>query len=47
MAGTTIAATLVGTRQFEFREYQLPEIAPDDGLLKVAAVGICGSDVGT
>lgn len=47
MAGTTTAATLVGTRQFEFREYQLPEIAPDDGLLKVEAVGICGSDVGT
>lgn len=41
------AATLVAPKQFELREYDLPEITPDAGLLKVEAVGICGSDVGS
>ena len=47
MAHKGTSAILVGPKQFEFREYDLPEIAPDDGLLKVEAVGICGSDVST
>ena len=45
MAEKVQAATLVAPKQFEFREYELPELAPDDGLLKVTAVGLCGSDV--
>ena len=47
MAGKAVAATLVAPKQFEFREYDLPEISVDDGLLKVEAVGICGADVHT
>ena len=47
MAGKSVAATLVAPRQFEFREYDLPELSDDDALLKVEAVGICGADVGT
>ena len=45
MADKTVAATLVAPKEFEFREYDLPEISSNDGLLKVAAVGLCGSDV--
>ena len=47
MAQKTVAATLVAPRQLEFREYDLPEISADDGLLKMEAVGICGADVHT
>jgi len=47
MAKKAVAATLVAPKQFEFREYDIPEIGTDDGLLKVAAVGICGADVNT
>jgi len=47
MAEKSLAATLVGAKTFELREYDVPEISPDDGLLKVEAVGICGSDVGS
>ena len=45
MAETAQAATLVAPKEFEFREYEIPEITPEDGLLNVVAVGICGSDV--
>ena len=38
------AATTVGRLKTEIREYALPEIAPDAGLLKVEAAGVCGSD---
>ena len=47
MAQKTVAATLVAPRQLEFREYDLPELSADDGLLKMEAVGICGADVHT
>jgi threonine dehydrogenase-like Zn-dependent dehydrogenase len=33
-----------GVRQLEMREFPLPEIGDDDGLLKIEACGICGSD---
>ena len=39
------AAVLVGPRQIELRELPRPRIGPDDGLLRVEACGICGSDV--
>ena len=45
MPKTTLAATLVAPREFEFREYPVPELTSDTGLLKMEAVGICGSDV--
>ena len=39
------AAVQVGPRQIEMREFPRPSIGPDDGLLRVEACGICGSDV--
>jgi len=41
------AAALVAPRQFELREFDVPEVNLDDGLMQVEAVGICGSDVGS
>jgi threonine dehydrogenase-like Zn-dependent dehydrogenase len=38
------AATTVGTRKTELREYPWPEIPDDAGLLKIEAAGVCGSD---
>ncbi|WP_136709768.1 zinc-binding dehydrogenase [Agromyces sp. H66] len=39
------AAVQTGPRQIEMREFPRPVIGPDDGLLRVEANGICGSDV--
>ncbi len=39
-----LAAVAVAPRRTELREFALPEIAPDAGLLRIAATGICGSD---
>ncbi|MEE8518202.1 MAG: alcohol dehydrogenase catalytic domain-containing protein [Dehalococcoidia bacterium] len=47
MAEKAVAATLVAPKTFDYREYDLPEVQPDDGLLRMAAVGICGADIGT
>lgn len=47
MGEQTLAATLVAAKQFELREYDIPEITPEDGIMQVQAVGICGSDVGS
>jgi threonine dehydrogenase-like Zn-dependent dehydrogenase len=44
MPETTLAATTVGPLETELREYPLPAIPPDGGLLKVEAAGVCGSD---
>jgi len=40
------AATQVGARKMELRDYPMPEISADDALLKVEVAGICGSDIG-
>jgi alcohol dehydrogenase len=41
---TALAAVLTGPRTFELREFPLPEIGEDDGLLRVEANGLCGTD---
>jgi 2-desacetyl-2-hydroxyethyl bacteriochlorophyllide A dehydrogenase len=41
---TSRAVVQTGVRAVELRELPLPEIGPEDGLLKVDACGICGSD---
>ena len=38
------AAVLVAPRQIELREFSLPHVGPDDGLLRVEACGLCGTD---
>ena len=38
-------ATLVAPKTFESREVSVPQIAPNQALIKVRAVGICGSDI--
>ncbi|MFD1717310.1 zinc-dependent alcohol dehydrogenase [Georgenia deserti] len=39
------AAVQTAPRTIEMREFPVPQIGPDDGLLRVEANGICGSDV--
>ncbi|HSR26019.1 MAG TPA: alcohol dehydrogenase catalytic domain-containing protein [Candidatus Eisenbacteria bacterium] len=39
------AMVQVGARQLELREFPRPRTGPDDGLLRIEACGICGSDV--
>ena len=46
MGEKVLAATQVGAKKIELREYPVPEISPDDALLKVEIAGICGSDIG-
>jgi len=46
MTNRALAAVAVQPRRTELREFALPEIAPDAGLLRVEATGICGSDWG-
>ena len=38
------AMVLTGVRELEMREFALPEIDEDDGLLRMEVCGICGSD---
>lgn len=45
MSAKSTAAVLLGPRQLEIRELPLPQIKEDDGLLRVEAAGVCGSDV--
>ena len=44
MAEQAYAAVLTRKRHFEIREVVLPEIGPDDGLLRMEAAGLCGTD---
>ena len=41
---TARAVVQTGVRVLEMREFPLPQIGPEDALLKVDACGICGSD---
>jgi threonine dehydrogenase-like Zn-dependent dehydrogenase len=45
MGETVRAAVQTGPREMEIREFPRPRIGADDGLLRVEANGICGSDV--
>lgn len=45
MAQTCRAVTLVAPNRIEIREYPIPEIPPDGGLVAVEMAGVCGSDV--
>ncbi|MEU6701370.1 zinc-binding dehydrogenase [Pseudonocardia sp. NPDC046786] len=45
MTTTVRAAVQTGPRQIEMREFPRPATGPDDGLLRVEANGICGSDI--
>ena len=45
MAERVLSAVKVGPKQTELREFSVPDIPTDAGLLKVEAAGICGSDV--
>jgi threonine dehydrogenase-like Zn-dependent dehydrogenase len=38
------AAVLTGPRRIEMRDFALPEVGSDDGLLRVEANGLCGTD---
>ena len=42
---TARGATLLGPDKLEIREYPMPDIPPDGGLLKVEMGGVCGTDV--
>ena len=46
MSKNVLAATQVGPKKIELREYPVPEISADDALMKVQIAGICGSDIG-
>jgi threonine dehydrogenase-like Zn-dependent dehydrogenase len=39
------AAVQVGPRKIEIQEFPRPQVGPDDGLLRLEANGLCGSDV--
>ena len=42
--GKALAAVLAAPRRLEFRELPLPAIGPEEGLLRVEACGLCGTD---
>jgi D-arabinose 1-dehydrogenase-like Zn-dependent alcohol dehydrogenase len=44
MAGTVHAMVLVKPKTLVAREFARPAIGPDEGLLRLEACGICGSD---
>jgi threonine dehydrogenase-like Zn-dependent dehydrogenase len=46
MAGKSLAAVATGILQTEVREFGIPDIEVNEGLLKIEAAGICGSDWG-
>ena len=42
---TVRGATLLGPDKLELREYPMPDIPADGGLVKVEMGGVCGTDV--
>jgi alcohol dehydrogenase len=45
MPETTRAATLLAPDTIEIRQYPIPDVPPDGGLIAVEMAGVCGSDV--
>src|SRR5689334_10182767 len=45
MAEAGLAAVRVGASKIEIREYPMPDVPEDAGLLKMEVAGICGTDV--
>src|ERR687891_2991384 len=45
MSEKVLAAVRTGRSRTEFREFPMPEIAPDSALMKMEVAGICGTDV--
>jgi alcohol dehydrogenase len=45
MAEKSRGATLVAPNKIEIREYPIPDIPPDGGLVAVEMAGVCGTDV--
>jgi len=44
MAEHADAAVLLAPRRFEIQEFDIPEIGPEEGVLRVEAAGLCGTD---
>jgi threonine dehydrogenase-like Zn-dependent dehydrogenase len=44
-SGKIRAAVQVGPKRIELREFDRPKIGPDEGILRVEACGICGTDI--
>ncbi len=44
MVDKAVAAVLTGLRSFAMREFDIPDIKPGEGLLRVEASGLCASD---
>ncbi len=44
MTEKAYAAVLTERRKFDTRQVELPDTGPDDGLLRVEAAGLCGTD---
>jgi threonine dehydrogenase-like Zn-dependent dehydrogenase len=45
MTETSRAAVLFGRGELEIQEFPLPDVRDDDGLLRIEATGVCGTDV--
>ncbi|MCL6633596.1 MAG: zinc-binding dehydrogenase [Alicyclobacillus herbarius] len=45
MGNTVLAAVACAPKQTELREFPMPEVPHDGGLLRVETVGVCGTDV--
>lgn len=45
MAEKSLAAVLMGPREVTLKEFPVPDIGPDEGLLRVEMVGVCSTDV--
>ncbi len=39
------AAVQVGPRRYEVQHFEIPQVGPDDAVMRVEACGLCGSDV--
>ncbi|SMQ74168.1 Threonine dehydrogenase [Bacillus sp. OV166] len=45
MARKVIAAVAVGEKQTELQEFEMPQLSPEEAILRVEIVGVCGTDV--